>query len=110
MRQARVHANRHSLPAGGSAMFCPSGSIWTFPSGRAACRQFGAAATPLTLGCAHRNATLALKALLSVWILSVPLWAQSNFASLSGTIEDPQKRPVPQARVQLKSTATGFVR
>jgi hypothetical protein len=38
------------------------------------------------------------------------LWAQSNLATLSGTIEDPQRRPVQQARVSLKATATGAVR
>ena len=48
--------------------------------------------------------------LLSVCVLRAALWAQSNFASLSGTIEDPQKQPIHQARVQLKSTATGAPR
>ncbi len=43
-------------------------------------------------------------------ISSVPLWAQSNFASLSGVVEDPQQRPVHLAEVQLKSTSTGAVR
>ncbi|HUQ95890.1 MAG TPA: carboxypeptidase-like regulatory domain-containing protein [Bryobacteraceae bacterium] len=47
---------------------------------------------------------------LLVWTLAVSLWAQSNFSTLSGTIEDPQKRPIEQARVQLKSTATGAMR
>src|SRR5690242_2846225 len=42
--------------------------------------------------------------------LSVSLWAQGNFASLRGNLEDPQGRAVSNARVQLKSTATGTVR
>lgn len=42
--------------------------------------------------------------------LTLPLWAQGNFAALSGTVEDPQRRPVQQARVQLKSTGTGALR
>lgn len=50
------------------------------------------------------------KAALFVCVLAVSLWAQSNFATLSGTIEDPQRRQVQQARAQLKSTATGALR
>ena len=46
--------------------------------------------------------------LLSTLWLSLALRAQSNFASLSGNIEDPQHRPVQQARVQVKLIATGF--
>jgi carboxypeptidase family protein len=42
--------------------------------------------------------------------LSIELVAQSNFATLSGSISDPQKRPVIDAKVQLKSAATGEVR
>jgi hypothetical protein len=38
------------------------------------------------------------------------LVAQSNFATLSGSIEDQQKRPVIGALLQLKSVATGELR
>src|SRR6266567_4706927 len=48
--------------------------------------------------------------LLSACALGVALWAQSNFARLSGNIEDPQSKPVNQAHVQLKSVATGLLR
>ncbi|HXG33393.1 MAG TPA: carboxypeptidase regulatory-like domain-containing protein [Bryobacteraceae bacterium] len=50
------------------------------------------------------------RAALSVYVLVVCSYAQINFATLSGIIEDPQRRPVQQARVQLKSAATGAVR
>jgi len=42
--------------------------------------------------------------------LCVPVLAQSNLAVLSGSIEDPQSRPVAGAVVQLKSSATGETR
>lgn len=45
-----------------------------------------------------------------ILVFALQLWAQINFASLSGTIEDPQKRPVQQARVRLRSAATGAIR
>jgi len=45
-----------------------------------------------------------------LWGIAAPLWAQVNFATLGGAIEDPQRRPVQNARVQLKSAATGAVR
>ena len=48
--------------------------------------------------------------LLFAGMFSVTLWAQSNFARLSGNIEDPQNKPVDQAQVQLRSTATGLLR
>src|SRR6478752_7339167 len=48
--------------------------------------------------------------LLSLAVIPVSLWCQSNFATLSGNIEDPQKRPVPHGSVQIKSTATGALR
>ncbi len=47
---------------------------------------------------------------LLVWLLPAFLSAQINFATLSGTIEDPQRRPIRQARVQLTSAATGAAR
>ena len=48
--------------------------------------------------------------LLPLAVFTASLWAQSNFATLSGSVEEPQKRPVSQGRVQLKSTSTGAVR
>src|SRR2546426_386940 len=48
--------------------------------------------------------------LLATFFLSLGLQAQSNFASLSGNIEDPQQRPVQLAHVQMKFIATGAVR
>ena len=36
-----------------------------------------------------------------------PVLAQSNFATLSGAVEDPQGGPVTGAALSLKSTATG---
>src|SRR5437879_4215857 len=38
------------------------------------------------------------------------LVAQGNFATLSGSVEDQQKRPVTGALLQLKSVATGELR
>ena len=43
-------------------------------------------------------------------ICSSFLCAQSNFATLGGKVEDPQHRPVQQATVQIKSTATAAAR
>src|SRR5712692_3328155 len=40
----------------------------------------------------------------------VALVAQSNFATLSGSIEDQQKRPIIGATLQLKALATGEAR
>jgi hypothetical protein len=48
--------------------------------------------------------------LLSACMLSAALWAQSNFAHLSGNIEDPEKKPADHAHLQLRSTATGLLR
>ena len=49
-----------------------------------------------------------------VWVLFHCLvWsvcAQSNLATLSGRIDDPQKNPVHAAKVELKTIATGNVK
>ena len=45
-----------------------------------------------------------------LFVVSLSVWGQSNFASLGGRVEDPQRRPVQQAQVRIKSTATGAVR
>ncbi len=45
-----------------------------------------------------------------VFVFTFSLSGQSNFATMGGRIEDPDLRPVQQARVQIKSTATGAVR
>src|SRR5260370_18932076 len=42
--------------------------------------------------------------------LNFALLAQTNFATLSGRVTDPQERPIMQASVQLKSQATSAVR
>jgi hypothetical protein len=54
-------------------------------------KRLGAFALPLACGCAA-------------------LVAQSNFATLSGSVEDQQERPVIGAQLQLKSLATGELR
>ena len=48
--------------------------------------------------------------LLCLSVGSVSLWAQSNFATLSGSVEDPQRQPVAHANVSLKAAETGAVR
>jgi hypothetical protein len=45
-----------------------------------------------------------------VLCLCAPVLAQSNFATLSGSVEDPQGGPVTGAALSLKSTATGETR
>src|SRR2546421_3575148 len=47
---------------------------------------------------------------LEVVCLCAPLFAQSNLATLSGSIQDPQKSPVVDATLQLKSVTTGEIR
>src|ERR1700730_6246949 len=47
---------------------------------------------------------------LGVVCLCAPLFAQSNFATLSGSIQDQQKSPVVDAALQLKSVTTGEIR
>jgi hypothetical protein len=49
-------------------------------------------------------------ALLSLLALVMPALGQSNYAVLSGSVTDPQQRPVAGASVQLKALATGAVR
>lgn len=48
--------------------------------------------------------------LLCLLVFAIPAWAQSNYAVLSGSITDPQQRPVAGASVQLKAQATGATR
>jgi len=43
-------------------------------------------------------------------LLSLPLMAQSNFATIEGRIEDPSHQAVSGARVEVRSKATGAVR
>src|SRR6476646_8383104 len=45
-----------------------------------------------------------------LFVVSLSVWGQSNFASLGGRVEDPQRRPVQQAQVRINSIATGAVR
>src|SRR6185503_20599935 len=47
---------------------------------------------------------------LAVVCLCAPVFAQSNFATLSGSIQDQQKRPVVAATLQLKSVTTEEIR
>lgn len=42
--------------------------------------------------------------------LCAPVFAQSNFATLAGSVSDPQTKPVPGASVQIKSAGTEAVR
>src|SRR6202022_2130802 len=42
--------------------------------------------------------------------ISFPVLAQSNYASLSGTVYDPQHQAIPGASVQLTSDSTHAVR
>lgn len=46
----------------------------------------------------------------SVFTFSLPCRSQSNFARLSGSITDPQKQPVQDARIQVRSQTTGAQR
>ena len=39
-----------------------------------------------------------------------PIHAQSNYATVQGSILDPQHRPIPGARIQAVTNATGAVR
>ena len=49
-------------------------------------------------------------ALLCLLALGIPAWSQSNYAVLNGSVNDPQKRPVAGATVQVKALATGAAR
>src|ERR1700730_12248010 len=51
---------------------------------------------------------VALQLLLS--FVAFPVFAQSNHASLSGTVFDPQQKAIPGASVQLTSVSTSAVR
>jgi hypothetical protein len=48
--------------------------------------------------------------LLLLLVVVFPVFAQSNYASLSGTVFDPQHQAVPGASVQLTSVSTSAVR
>ena len=48
--------------------------------------------------------------LISLSLLSLPTFAQSNYAVLSGTVVDPQQRALPGASIQLTAAATHAVR
>src|SRR6266403_3133880 len=48
--------------------------------------------------------------LLLVFLVAFPVFAQSNYASLSGTVFDPQHQAIPGASVQLTSVSTSAVR
>src|SRR6266480_6079728 len=48
--------------------------------------------------------------LLLLFVVVFPVFAQSNYASLSGTIFDPQKQVIPGASVHLTSVSTSAVR
>src|SRR6202795_4377123 len=43
-------------------------------------------------------------------LIAFPVFAQSNYASLSGTVYDPQHQAIPGATVQLTSDSTHAVR
>src|ERR1700682_2776410 len=43
-------------------------------------------------------------------LIAVPAFSQSNYASLSGTVYDPQHQAIPSASVQLTSDSTHAVR
>ena len=47
---------------------------------------------------------------LLLFIIAVPGFAQSNYASLSGTVFDPQHQAIPGASIQLTSESTHSVR
>lgn len=49
--------------------------------------------------------------LLLVYLLtSAPLFGQSNYGVISGTVTDAQHRPIAGAAIQLKATSTGAIR
>jgi len=48
--------------------------------------------------------------LLLVLLIAFPVFAQSNYATLSGTVFDPQHQAIPGASVQLTSVSTSAVR
>ncbi len=48
--------------------------------------------------------------LLCLLVFATSAWAQSNYAVLSGSITDPQQRPLAGASAQLKAQATGATR
>jgi hypothetical protein len=51
-----------------------------------------------------------MKYVICVWMLAAPLQAQVGSATLSGTVTDPSKAPVPKAIVTATQSATGFAR
>lgn len=56
----------------------------------------------------RRVSFLSLLFLLS--LIALPVWGQSNYSGLSGTVFDPQQHPVPGATVQLTSVGTRAAR
>jgi len=58
----------------------------------------------------HGYAAKALGLLLSVVVLSLSAWAQSDNANVSGVITDPSGASVPNAKVTLKNQASGLSR
>jgi hypothetical protein len=50
------------------------------------------------------------KALLAVLLLAIPVAAQTGLGVVTGTVQDPSKAIVPDARVTVTQTATGVVR
>ena len=50
------------------------------------------------------------RVLFSLVVACLPALAQSNFATLSGSVVDPQGRPLRGAVVEARSEATGAVR
>ncbi|HEV3202027.1 MAG TPA: carboxypeptidase-like regulatory domain-containing protein, partial [Bryobacteraceae bacterium] len=51
-----------------------------------------------------------MRSALALFCLSVAALAQSNFATISGRIEDPSHRPLDRARVTITAKDTGAVR
>jgi len=47
---------------------------------------------------------------LFVSLAAAPVWAQSNYAAVSGTVFDPQQKAIPGASVQLTSQGTQATR
>ena len=48
--------------------------------------------------------------IVALTLFSVPAFAQSNFATLSGAVTDPQDRPIEAAQVTIQSTGTSATR
>jgi Carboxypeptidase regulatory-like domain len=58
----------------------------------------------------HNGDSLKLRGLLGLFGFCLCILGQSNFATISGRVEDPSRAPIPGARITVRANATGAVR